>query len=342
MNLCPKKKVVFFVLFILLFLSLILGVMIGSVSIPIEEQGSILWDFIRSGAKTPETTQGYILLYLRLPRGVLGALVGFALALCGATMQGIFRNPLADPYLLGISSGATAGAATVICAGITTLPFALPAGAFLGGIVAVAIVYAIAQSRFGSLSNHVLLLAGIAVSSLFSAVASFMVLVSDQGQLRQVVFWAMGSLAVADWPSILNLSIAVSAGALGVFLFTNHLDALSLGDDMARHLGIDPGMAKKTLLLIATFLTASVVCVSGTIAFVGLIVPHVMRIIVGPKHRGLLIASGMAGALFLMICDILARSILSPMEIPVGIVTSFFGAPFFLYLLLYHKKKSTP
>jgi iron complex transport system permease protein len=265
--------------------------------------------------------------------------VGFALSLSGAIIQGIFRNPLSDPYILGIASGASAGVSMIIMLGLLAIPLALATGAFCGGIVAVFLVYTISQTEFGQLSPYILILAGVAVAAFFSAITTFVMFISKEGELRQVVFWILGSLSVATWPSLLGLSLVILVGAMCAMALRYDLNAMALGDEMAMHLGIDPNVSKKILLCVATLLTASVVSVSGTIGFVGLIVPHIMRLLVGPDHRLLLPTSALAGASFLIFCDILARTLAKPTELPIGIITSLLGAPFFLYLLRFYKKQ---
>ena len=317
---------------------LLAGLSHGSVAIPPSEQCLILLSRLHLVQSPTDSGNAFILLQIRMPRVLLGALVGFALALCGAIMQGLFRNPLADPYLLGIAGGATAGAAAITALGLLTIPLALSGGAFLGAVIAVAIVYGISRTRLGQVSNYTLILAGVAIAALFSSLTTFLIFISADQQLRHIVFWIMGSLAAASWSAVASLAVVISVAGVLAFLGAGGLNAMALGEDMARHLGLDPQRLKKGLLGLTTLLTAAAVCVSGTIGFVGLIVPHAMRLILGPDHRLLLPASALAGASFLVFCDTLARTLASPTEIPVGIITSIFGAPFFLYLLRFHKK----
>lgn len=281
-----------------------------------------------------DPTNRFILTQIRLPRVLLAALVGGALALCGAVMQGLFRNPLADPYLLGIASGATAGAALVIAFHLDSYWGAVPAGALVGGVLAVAIVYRIAQTRWAQLDTYALILSGVALAALFSAVTSFLLFYAGASQdARRVIFWILGGLGGAQWFYVLGLlGTLLIAGAVLV-LFARDLNALALGEEMAAHLGIEPRHLRKVLLLAVTLLTAVAVAVSGTIGFVGLIVPHMLRLIVGPDHRLLLPASALGGAVLLVLCDALARTVLAPAELPIGIITALLGAPFFLFLL---------
>ena len=322
----------YYLLIILLFF-MVLGVgFVGTMSIPWKK----VFANLVGQASHDIDSEWKVLVYIRLPRVILGAIVGFSLAFCGTVMQGIFRNPLADPYLLGIASGATAGATIAILIGIGTTIF-LPLGAFIGGAISVAVAYSIAYSKTGHFSNTSLILAGVAMGALFSSVTTFAILIAENQQLRHILFWMMGSLAMAKWSWIVYILIPLIIVVKITSSFQEQLNALSLGDEMAFHLGIHPINLKRLLLGLTTILTASVVCVCGTIGFVGLIVPHTTRMIFGANHKNTLIASGLIGASFLVGCDILARTVASPNEIPIGVVTSMFGAPFFLYLLIHHK-----
>lgn len=281
-----------------------------------------------------DPTHRYILMQIRLPRVLLAALVGGALALCGAVMQGLFRNPLADPYLLGIASGATAGAALVIALHLDIYWGTVPLGAFLGGVLAVAIVYRVAQTRWAQLDNYALILSGVALAALFSAMTSFLLFYAGASQdARRVIFWILGGLGGAQWLYVSGLLGTLLLAGIVLLLFARDLNALSLGEEMAAHLGIEPRHLRKILLFAVTLLTAVAVAVSGTVGFVGLIVPHILRLIVGPDHRILLPASALGGAVLLTLCDALARTVLAPAELPIGIITALLGAPFFLFLL---------
>lgn len=281
-----------------------------------------------------DPTHRFILMQIRLPRVLLAALVGGALALCGAVMQGLFRNPLADPYLLGIASGATAGAALVIALRLDIYWGAVPLGAFLGGVLAVAIVYRIAQTRWAQLDNYALILSGVALAALFSAVTSFLLFYSGASQdARRLIFWILGGLGGAQWVYVFGLLGTMLGAGIILLLFARDLNALALGEEMAAHLGIEPRHLRKILLFFMTLLTAVAVAVSGTIGFVGLIVPHILRLIVGPDHRLLLPAAALGGAVLLTLCDAVARTVLAPAELPIGIITALLGAPFFLFLL---------
>lgn len=332
-----RTRTILLFLVISLFVVIVGATMFGSVHIPLQQQIYTVTNLLQITDVPIEQSNAYILLHIRLPRALLAAIVGFTLAFCGTIMQGIFRNPLADPYLLGIASGATAGATLVIVMGIS-FTFMIPLGAFCGAIISVAITYFIAQSQLGSFSNLTLILAGVAIGAMFSSATTFFIFISEDEQLRHIMFWVMGSLANSRWWSIFYLFIVVIIAVFITSFFAKALDALSLGDDMAYHLGVDSSLIKKILLLITTILTAAVVCISGTIGFVGIIIPHTSRLLFGANHRTLLITSGLTGSVFLVICDILSRTLAAPIEIPIGIITAIFGAPFFLYLLIHHKK----
>src|SRR6056297_2312272 len=269
-----------------------------------------------------------IVLQIRLPRIALAATVGVALAMAGAVMQGFFRNPMADPSIIGVSSGAAVGAVATIA-----FPLAVPVGlqpaAFLGALAAAFGVYLIANDS-GRTPVATLLLAGVAVQTLLGAAVSYMLLHAGES-MRQAVYWLMGHLHASTWAEVeLTLPLAVLAFAV-LFAYARDLNVLLLGEVDAQTLGIDVERTKRILLALSSVMTAAAVAVAGIIGFVGLIVPHVMRLLVGPDHRVLLPTSALAGAAFLVATDTLARS--GPAEVPVGIVTAALGAPFFLYLL---------
>ncbi len=270
----------------------------------------------------------FIVGQLRLPRIALGATVGFALASAGTVMQGFFRNPMADPSIVGVSSGAATGAVAAI-----TLPALVPLGirwaAFAGALVAAFGVYAIATEG-GRTPVATLLLAGVAVQTFLGAVVSYMLVASGES-LRDAIYWLMGNLVNATWAEV-ELALPVALGAFGVLAaFGRDLNVLLLGEEDAGALGVEVERTKRLLLAFASLVTAAAVAVSGVIGFVGLIVPHVMRLLVGPDHRVLLPTSALAGAVFLVVADTFARH--GAAELPVGIVTAAVGAPFFLYLL---------
>ncbi|WP_089767757.1 vitamin B12 ABC transporter permease BtuC [Halobellus clavatus] len=275
-------------------------------------------------------TSRVIVLDVRLPRIVLAALVGFALATAGVVMQGFFRNPMADPSIVGVSSGAAVGAVATI-----VLPIAFPLGlelqgaAFTSAVITAFGVYLIA-TRDGHTPTATLLLAGVAVQTFLGAIISLLLLHSGQS-LRRVVYWLMGHLGGTTWTEVRVIAVVVPPLFVLLLAYARDLNVLLLGEEDARTLGIEVERTKRLLLAASSIVTAAAVAVTGVIGFVGLIVPHAMRLVVGPDHRVLLPASALAGASFLVATDTLARS--GPTEIPVGIVTAALGAPFFLYLL---------
>ncbi|RLM53229.1 cobalamin ABC transporter permease BtuC [Halobellus sp. Atlit-31R] len=275
-------------------------------------------------------THRIIVLDVRLPRILLAAFVGFALATAGVVMQGFFRNPMADPSIVGVSSGAAVGAVATI-----VLPFAFPLGlelqgaAFLSAVVTAFGVYLIA-TRDGHTPTATLLLAGVAVQTFLGAVISLLLIHSGQS-LRRVVYWLMGHLGGTTWDDVLVIAVVLPPLFLLLLFYARDLNVLLLGEEDAHALGIEVERTKRLLLAASSVVTAAAVAVTGVIGFVGLIVPHAMRLVVGPDHRILLPTSALAGASFLVATDTLARS--GAAEIPVGIVTAALGAPFFLYLL---------
>ncbi|NOZ76177.1 MAG: iron chelate uptake ABC transporter family permease subunit [Euryarchaeota archaeon] len=271
-----------------------------------------------------------IVLQVRLPRIILGALVGSALAVAGTAMQGLFKNPMADPYVIGISSGAALGATLAIVSGVHG-GFSLPAAAFLGALAAAFLVYYIARED-GAMRMETLLLSGIAVAIFFSALASlFMYLAGED--LHRIVFWLMGGLWARGWEHVKVAALPILAGSAGIHVFARELNAMQMGEEAAVGLGIDIEEVKKVLLALSALVAGVAVSVSGIIGFVGLVIPHMVRLVVGPDHRILVPAAALVGASFLILADTAARSIISPAELPVGIITAFLGAPFFIYLL---------
>lgn len=310
---------------------LVAGVAVGPVTIPLKETLAVLIG--GTGADGVRPSAALIIQQVRLPRVILGFFVGGALSVSGAVMQGLFRNPLGSPYILGVASGASAGAAVSILAGWSPMPW-LSVSAFFGGLLAVAIVYRIARGRDRRTSIFTLILAGVAVGALFSAVTSFAIFLSSRGEkMADVVFWIMGGLGRSGWIGLTILAPVFGLGTILILAHARDLDALSLGEQAAFHLGVDPLRTTRRLLVLSTLLASAAVAMAGTIGFVGLIVPHVLRLILGPNHRALIPASAIGGGLFLVLADMAARTLMRPVELPVGIVTAFIGAPFFLYLL---------
>ncbi|WP_097008327.1 vitamin B12 ABC transporter permease BtuC [Natronoarchaeum philippinense] len=278
-------------------------------------------------ASVPATTRA-IVVNIRLPRIVLAATVGIALAAAGTVMQGFFRNPLADPSIVGVSSGAAVGAVAAIAVP-SLVPVDLRLAAFVGALVTAFGVYAIATEG-GRTPIATLLLAGVAVQTFLGAVISYLLLQSGES-LKQAVYWMMGHLQHSTWDEVAFVLPVALLGIAVLGAYVRELNLLLLGEEEAHHLGVEVERAKLLLLAVASVVTAAGVAVTGVIGFVGLIVPHAMRLVVGPDHRVLLPTSALAGGTFLVVADTIARS--GPAEMPVGIVTAAVGAPFFLFLL---------
>ncbi len=327
-----RPRTTFVVLFVLLVLAFIVGVVLGPVNIPISDSFFILVNEI-PGVNLDGLPGNYqaIIVSLRLPRVLVGMLVGSALAISGTVMQGIFRNPLATPYILGVSAGGSAGASTTVVLGFTS-NLALPVGALIGALLAVGLVYRISYTR-GTTSTYTLILAGVALSSLFSAITTAMIFLAGPYEQHRVLFWMMGGLWRSSWTWFKILLPVVALGTGVIFAWGRDLNALALGEGAAAHLGVKPETVKKMMLGLATAVSAVAVSAAGTIGFVGLVIPHIMRMIVGPNHMILLPAAALGGGIFLIYTDVMAKMVMQPAEMPVGVITAFFGAPFFLYLL---------
>ncbi|WP_309103929.1 iron ABC transporter permease [Microbacterium sp.] len=287
--------------------------------------------WMTDGSLTP--LQDQAVWQFRLPRTLLAALAGAGLALAGALMQVTVRNPLAEPYILGVSSGASVGAVLVIVLGSAAVGgLSMNVAAFAGALATCAAVWALAR-KAGSLSPTRMILAGVALGTLLSAVTSYLTISTDAQNVVGVLFFLLGSVSAATMPSLVGPAVALVIAATIAALLARSLNALMTGDESASSLGIDAGRLRGLLLVIASLLTGAVVSVSGGIGFVGLVVPHIARIAVGADHRRLLPITVLGGAVFLMVADLLARTVAAPTEIPLGILTAFVGAPFFLWLM---------
>ncbi len=320
----------------------VLGVAQGSFSIPPVTVASILWRRVIgtvSPAPWPDSWET-VILDIRLPRILLAALVGGALSPAGAVYQGLFRNPLADPYLIGISSGAGLGATIAIAFGLQMRWGGLGAVsvfAFIGALAATVLVYTVSHLG-GRTSVATLLLAGVALGAFLSSLTTFLMFrAADAFRTVHIVGWLMGSFALSSWPRAqLLASVLMVVGPL-LWAYAHRLNVLQLDEDQARQLGVPVERTRLVLIVAASLVTATAVSVSGVIGFVGLIVPHAVRLVWGPDYRFLIPMSALSGAVFMVLADGLARSLLSPAELPVGVVTAFCGAPFFLYLLRQRK-----
>ena len=278
-----------------------------------------------------------ILLQIRLPRILLGFLVGGCLAAVGVGLQAFLRNPLADPYVLGVSSGAALGAAVAILLKLDALaPGLVPASAFTGSLLSLLALYRIAAS-YGHLPVHTLLLGGVIINALCSALIMFVTSLVDPAQAFRIIAWLMGALSSPDYATLGGLAAYLAIGGALLFRQAFALNVLTLGEDSARSLGVEVERVKRILFFVTALLSGAVVTASGLIGFVGMVVPHAVRMVVGADHRLLMPASALAGGALLAAADTVARMILAPAELPVGVVTALIGAPFFLYLLMARK-----
>lgn len=321
----------------LLVASITLAIAVGPTSItPVDVWGSVLHHLGFGASPLPELRDG-IVWQLRLPRVLTAAAVGAGLAVSGAVMQAVTRNPLADPYLLGLSSGASLGAVTVLLLGAAIL---LPLAAFVGAMLALGLTLLLANS-LGRITPSRTVLAGIAVSALASAVTSLVIFWTVTGDsYREILNWLLGSLAGARWPEVAIAFTAILVAGVPILASGRILDAFAFGDASAASLGIDVQRSRWLLLGVTALLTGAMVSVSGSIGFVGLILPHAVRLMVGPRHRALLPLSALVGGTFLVWADTLARTVFDPRELPVGIVTALIGAPVFALLLARRKENA--
>ncbi len=316
----------------------------GSVDIPLGALLDILAARMTGAASPPDVPASWdtILWHLRLPRVALAALVGGGLAIAGAAYQGLFKNPLADPYLVGVASGAGLGATLVLLTGFPLVVGGvamLPIAAFAGGIAAVSAAYSIARSAAGT-PLATLILAGVAISALAGSVTSLLMIRSDP-DLRPVISWLLGSFIAAEWSDSAAALMYLAPSLAVIIALARILNVMQLSEEHAAMLGVEVEKAKLLLIAAATLATAAAVSFSGLIGFVGLVAPHAVRLLWGVDYRFILPMSGLVGAAFLVLADLVARTVVSPGELPVGIVTAFCGAPFFLYVLMRRRRSIT-
>ncbi len=337
-----KAKCLFLLLMAaLLILAVLFSLHTGQITVSV---GTIFYEWSRAVGLSPDgpapaPDQRAVLWFIRMPRVCIAVLAGAAFAAAGAVMQGVFSNPLADPGIIGVSAGASFGAVICISFGLTALSlYYMPLFALVGALASVAAALALAF-RHGRIPPMTLLLAGVAVSMFLGAVTNGLLTFMNEYNLREFLFWMVGGLDYRRWE---HVGIAVLPIVLGISLLcllARHLNALALGENEAKSLGMNVLLYRGIFLFTASLVTATAVCVSGMIGFVGLVVPHVTRILMGPDHRILIPASALIGALFLLLCDTLGRSIMPPSEIRVGIMTALIGAPYFLYLIRRMRKE---
>lgn len=323
----------------MLVVSIAVTVTIGPAELSIGEVYAVLFDKLGIAAADVSPIREGIVWQLRLPRTLLAAICGAGLAVCGTILQSLLRNPLADPFVLGISSGASTGAVVVAVLGVGGGLVSLSSGAFVGALASFALVLALAAGAGGGTARIVL--AGVAATQLFSALTSFIVLSSaDAERTRGVLFWLLGSLAGATWADV-SAAAAVCAIGIAVCLWqASTLDAFTFGSSAAATLGVAVGRVRLVLLVVTAMITAVVVSTAGAIGFVGLVLPHAARFLVGPRHSRLLPVAAVIGAVFLVWVDAVARTVFAPQEIPVGVVTALIGVPAFAVLLF--RTRSTP
>ena len=302
-------------LFTALIVAVLMGLVVSSVHIPLGE----LFDL-----------DNRAIMQLRCSRIVLAILTGAGLGCCGVVLQAILKNPLAEPYLLGTSSGAGLGAVLAISLGISSMY--LPIMAFIGAMITIFIVYQIALEN-GRIPVQSLILSGVIVSISLSGIIVFLVSISSKDAIHNIMWWLLGNLQVYDFGVLTIVATIVVTGILTIFYFAQDLNAISLGEEEAIHLGIDSENVKKILFVIISLVTGALVSLTGIIGFVGLIIPHILRYIVGPNHKALLPATCLGSATFLVFCDMISRSLFSPVEIPIGVITALIGAPLFIFLM---------
>jgi iron complex transport system permease protein len=322
----------------LLIITIAITLSIGSTDIPLRTLFQIMLaklPFIHIQATWPISAE-IIIFDIRLPRLLLVGLVGAALAVAGVTYQGLFRNPLADPYLIGVAQGAALGAIIGFMLPISWQLGTIPLLAFIGAVLAAGMVYSIA--RVGkTLPMTTLILAGVAIGAFLLAITSYLMIVSGD-KLHGIISWLLGSFSLANWWQVAMVTPYIIVGTLIIWLYARPLNVMQLDEEQAQQLGINVEQVKLILLGAATLITAAAVCFCGIIGFVGIIIPHTVRLIWGPDHRFLLPLATLSGAVFLILADTAARTVLTPTEIPIGVITAFIGAPFFLYLLRQKKR----
>ncbi|MDZ7838948.1 MAG: iron chelate uptake ABC transporter family permease subunit [Actinomycetota bacterium] len=341
-----KRTVKYTIILLIILIALaIVAASLGSASISLKDTAKIMASYIPGIRNVIDTSSlspndFAIITRIRLPRIITSILVGIALASSGVIFQGIFRNPMADPYIIGVSAGASFGATVglLFATGIRLASISLVSIFAFGGAVGVTLlVYDISRIR-GRVSVLTLLLAGVAISAMLSSINSFILMFQSQ-DLARVIFWLMGGLTASSWQQLTIIAPIIIVLLAAAAFFTNELNIISLGDNRATQLGVNTEQVKKLLLVLASLIAAAAVSVSGIIGFVGLITPHILRLIVGPDHKILYPTSALAGGIVLLASDTIARMVLMPREIPVGIITSIVGVPFFIYLLIRSKRQ---
>lgn len=317
----------------------ILAVLIGSVHVNLSDIGMILANHLFGSGYAVDRAMDSIIFDIRLPRVIVTILVGCALSTAGAVIQGVYRNPMADTGVLGISSGASLGAILAIATGLVAVNiYVMPAMAAACALITAFGVFYF-SSRKGKVPVLTLVLAGIAISTFLRAMVSLILSYMEEGQMKEYLYWSMGSLSSTRWEHVRLAFVPVVIGCGLLMWYSRELNILMLGEEEAQSLGLNPYKIRKRLLFLVSLVTAVAVCVSGGIQFVGLVIPHMIRLVIGADNKWLIPASGLGGACFLLLCDLIARTLISPAEIAVGIVTAIVGAPYFLYLIHRQRKE---
>jgi iron complex transport system permease protein len=336
-----RKALIILILSLLLVAALGVAVGIGAVRVaPLSFFKYLLHQIGFRSIALPDQQDITIILFLRLPRVLAAMLVGAALAACGVVMQGLFRNPMASPEILGISAGGSLGAVIAITSGFASLSlFGLPLLTVVGALLSSALVYFLSTSR-GSTSLLFIIIAGMAISSLLNGLTSALLLISREYQVSQFLFWTMGGLDGRSWQHVYFAAPILIPGIIVLGLFSRELNLFTLGEESAHSLGMRVEGTKRLLLALSAVMTGMAISVAGPIGFVGLLVPHFFRFLIGADHRSLIPASALGGALFLAVCDLLGRSIAPPLEVRVGIITAILGSPYLLSLIVRIQRRS--
>lgn len=317
----------------------LLGLFYSSVTVPVPTILHIILDktihmgWLDEVAKNEEM----IIWNIRLPRVLLAFCVGASLSLAGAAFQGLLRNPLADPYTIGVSSGASLGAVLVLFFQVTIFglgTFTLPVVSIISGLIALLVVFGLVRFSSKSLAIETIILAGIIVSAFISALVSLLISLGDRDAMTQIIYWLYGSVGMRGWSYVQLIIPFMIIGSIVLFYFYRELNALALGEDAADHIGVDVKKGKTFVLIGASLLTGAAVAVSGSIGFVGLVIPHLIRLVTGPNHRHVLPLSLIMGGAFLILADLMARTLIAPKELPIGVITALIGAPVFALLLI--------
>src|SRR4030042_371432 len=342
MKIITRKKVIVISILLTILLSLVIlfSIMVGSVKVDPLRSITILFQSILGLKGGGTETERTIILSLRVPRAFLAGLVGAGLSVSGAIFQALLRNPLADPYILGVSSGSAVGAIIAILLGLSTLSLGFPLAAFIGALLTIVIVFNFGRQD-GKVHPNTLLLAGVIIGSFLSALIMFFISISPKEELHTIIFWLMGDFSFSNPQAVYMISPYIFFGFIFLYLRARQLNLILSGEESALQMGVDVERLKLISYLLASLITAASVSVCGLIGFVGLIVPHSVRLIFGPDHRLLLPSSALIGASFLIASDTFARTLLAPTELPVGVITAAFGGPFFIYLLRTRKVVKT-